>query len=561
MLPLTGSGPSQRRRTRALCAALCALAVGLVAFAFRFNSLDGSLGGFTNDQFVHLLRVEMLLHGEQPLRDFADAELRGAWPSLTYAASAWAQQLGGRTLLPEAYLTAGALALAHAMVFLLVLDVTKRWSIAWLVAVLCVSMGPRLYSYPKVLMLTLGVAAIRAVTTTPSTLRLWLAAIATSAATLFRHDCGGYVGIGVIAGLVARDAGAWPAVGRRVGAYIGFTALCLLPSAVWVQVYEGIPRYFRNSLVISGLEAGRTELELPRLTLATIFSSGSLEVLTYYAVWSTVAVAAAVLAWRVFASAAPHLTREERGFGVGLLVMAAVTSQFLLRDPLAARLGDAVVPVAVLGSWSIGAAQAIAVPVVSRLATLFASALLVFMVSASWVFMDVRRTLNDSGLTGSPRLVARQFWRAHDNLLRIPPTDWSNVDVQGSLSAARYVAECTSPDDYLFLVGDAPEITVFARRRFAAGQGVFAKTWYVSERDQRRALARLASQSVPIILAAAGSFESDFVINYPLVAQHVANHYRAVGRIADESRPFLVFVDVARQPHRADPHLGLPCFQ
>jgi hypothetical protein len=410
-------------------------------------------------------------------------------------------------------------------------------------------------------MLTIGVAAIRAVTTTPSTQRLWLAAIATSAATLFRHDCGGYVGIGVITGLVARDAGAWPAVGRRVGTYIGFTALCLLPSAVWVQVYEGIPSYFRNSLVISGLEAGRTELELPRLTLATLFSNGSLEALTYYAVWSTVAVAAAVLAWRVFASSVPHLTPEERGFGVGLLFMAAVTSEFLLRDPLAARLGDVVVPVAVLGSWSISAARAITIPVVGRLATLFASALLLFMVGASWVFMDVRRTLNDSGLTGSPGLVARQFWRAHDNLLRLPPTDWSNVDVQDSPAAARYVAECTSPDDYLFLVGDAPEVTVFARRRFAAGQGVFAKMWYVSEGDQRLALARLASQSVPIMLADAGSFESDFVVSYPLVAQHVADHYRAVGRIPDESRPFLVFVDAARQPHRTDPHFGLPCFQ
>ena len=48
------------------------------------------------------MRAEMLLRGQQPLRDFADAELRGAWPALSYAVPAWAQQIGGRTLLPEA---------------------------------------------------------------------------------------------------------------------------------------------------------------------------------------------------------------------------------------------------------------------------------------------------------------------------------------------------------------------------------------------------------------------------------------------------------------------------
>ena len=37
---------------RPLCVALCVVVVAGVAFIFRFNSLSGSLGGFTNDQFV-----------------------------------------------------------------------------------------------------------------------------------------------------------------------------------------------------------------------------------------------------------------------------------------------------------------------------------------------------------------------------------------------------------------------------------------------------------------------------------------------------------------------------
>ena len=549
-------------RRRVGLGALCAVAVAGVAFIYRFNSLDGSLGGFTNDQFAHLMRAEMLLRGEQPLRDFADAELRGAWPALSYALPAWSQQLFGRTLLAEAYLTIGALALAHALVFLLALDVAKRWSVALLATALVVAMEPRLYSYPKVLMLALGAVMIRSVTLNPSALRLGLAAVTTAAATLFRHDCGVYVAIGFIAGLIARDAPAWSVVGRRIGLYVGLTALCLLPSAVWVQVYEGIPSYVSNSLATAALEAGRTELQLPPLASLAPLSGESLVVLTYYAFWAVMALAAAVLASRAFASAASPLAPEDRGFALGLLAMAVVSNEFLLREGLInGRFGDAVIPVAVLAAWSTGAAQAITLPAARRLAILLPLVLLLFMFGASWVLGRVERSLDDSGLTSSPQSVARQFASIREGLLRLPPVNWSDVDAKGTLLAARYVAECTSPDDYLLVAAELPEIPVFARRRFAAGQGTVALGFYHSQADQRRALARLASQSVPIILANARLFASDFVHTYPLLARHVADHYREAGTIEAGGMRLLVFVEANRQPRRMDPHLGLPCFQ
>ena len=54
-------------------AVAAAVAVGVVSFAFRFNTLGGALGGFDNDHFIYLTRTDMLLWGEQPLRDFVDA--------------------------------------------------------------------------------------------------------------------------------------------------------------------------------------------------------------------------------------------------------------------------------------------------------------------------------------------------------------------------------------------------------------------------------------------------------------------------------------------------------
>jgi len=558
---MTPNGQAWWTRRRVVLGALCAVAVAGVAFIYRFNSLDGSLGGFTNDQFAHLMRAEMLLRGEQPLRDFADAELRGAWPSLSYALPAWAQQLFGRTLLAEAYLTIGAIALAHALVFLLVLDLARRWSVALLATALVVAMEPRLYGYPKVLMLALGAVMIRTVTVSPSVLRLGLAAVTTAAATLFRHDCGVYVAIGFIAGLIGRDVGAWSVVGRRVGLYLGLTALCLLPSALWVQVYEGIPSYVRNNLATAALEARRTELQLPTLASLASLNGESLVGLTYYAFWAIMAVAAAVLAWRAFAPAASPLTPEDRGFAVGLLAMAVISNEFLLRDGLNGRFGDAVIPVAVLAAWSTGAAHSITLPVARRLATLLPLVLLLFMFGASWMFRDVARTLDTTGLTASWEEITRQFARVRENLLGLPPRDWSDVDAQGTIAAARYVAECTSPDEYLLVAAQAPEISVLARRRFAAGQATVGLSFYMSEADQRRALARLASQSVPIILADATHFEADFVYTYPLLARHVADHYRNVGTIVDDELPLLVFVEAVRQPLRMDPHFGLPCFQ
>lgn len=544
-----------------MLAALCAVAVAVVAFIYRFNSLDGSLGGFTNDQFVHLMRSEMLLRGEQPLRDFADAELRGAWPSLSYAVPAWAQQLGGRTLLPEAYLTIGTLALAHALVFLLALALSKRWSVALLATALAVAMEPRLYSYQRILLLALAAAVIRSAMVNPSTVRLGLAAVTTGAATLSRHDCGVYVATGMIAGLIARDAGAWSSVARRVGVYVGLTVLFLLPSAAWVQVYEGIPSYVANNLATAALEAGRTTVQLPSFAALGSLKSDSLVALTYYGFWVIAAAAAAVLAWRVFASAASPLTPADRGCAAGLLAMTLVTNEFLLRDSLTARFGDAVIPLTALAAWSAGAAQGIAVPAARRLATLLAPVLLLVMLAATWVFVEARGTLDDTGLVESWRKVRSQFATARANLLRQPPATWSDADATGTLVAARYVAECTSPDDYLLLAADIPEIPVYARRRFAGGLGTIALSLYTSEADQRRALTRLSSQSVPIILVDGDRFEAGFVDPYPVLARHVADHYREAGTIEGGSRRLRVFVEADRQPRRMDPHLGLPCFQ
>ena len=92
---------------------------------------------------------------------------------------------GDPTLLSEAYLTVGVLALAAAIVFLVALDLSQRWPVALLATMCVVAAEPKLYNYEKVLMLALAVAVAQLWIVNPSWQRLSLMAIWTASPRLF----------------------------------------------------------------------------------------------------------------------------------------------------------------------------------------------------------------------------------------------------------------------------------------------------------------------------------------------------------------------------------------
>jgi hypothetical protein len=547
-------------RRRVALAAGAASVLAAFAFLLRFNALGGAIGGFDNDHFIYLVRTDMLLDGAQPLRDFVDAELRGAWPALTYAVSAWAQELGGRTLSSEAYLTVGMLAAAHVVVFLLALDLSRRWWVATLAAALAIATVPKLYNYPKVLTLALGAWALRAVVLKPSTARLGLAALVTAIAVLFRHDLGLYIAPAMAAALVARDLGRWRLAIRNVSIYAAATAICLLPSLVWVQAYDGLPRYLRNAAASVAVERTRTNLRLPPLDVSAPFSLASLEVVTYYAFWAVpilalAAVGASLVPWKGM-----RLSRDERASAIGLLVMTTLVNASMLRANLAERFGDAAPAVGLLAAWVAGSAALWSSPVVRRYVLLVTAVPLLLAVGASYAFSDIGRELETTGMSRSWRDAGRRYAVVRDELGRLPPSAWKDGDAHGMLVAARYVSECTAPTDRLLIIGPVHEIPVFAKRRFAGGQAMFKLSLYTSEAFQRRALVRLAHESVPMAIADAAEF-GEFTALYPLVARHLAEHYREAGSILVDGTPrFKIFAASDRQPTRMYSPLGLPCF-
>ena len=548
------------RPRRVAVAIAVALLVALIAFVYRFNTLGGARGGFDNDHFVHLLRADMLLSGEQPLRDFADAELRGAWPSLGYELSAWAQRLWGRNLLAEAYLTVGALALAAAIAFLVAVDLSRRWSVALLAVACIIAAGPKLYNYEKVVVLVVAIALVRLWCLKPTITRVALLAVWTVAAGLIRHDYGVYVGVASIVAIVVRHMGRRPVV-RDVGAYVGIAVVLLLPSLIWIQTYQGIGSYIQVTLASVRGESSRTALITPTFDLSAGVDESNLLALTYYAFWAVVLVTGLAFAWRLIKD---RLKAADVATVSALLALAALVNAFFLRGNIGARFGDAIVPVAMLGA----AAAALAPPLDGRprlgaFAAWAAPALLVAIVMSVFVTVDIRAELATGGLSHSLENTTRRFQSTRAELRSLPPARWSaDVKTPGTLVAARYLAECTAPSDRVLVVTYAPEVPVFARRLFAAGQGTFGLTFYESDAQQDEAVARLRLQSVPIVLGAYEDFEGDFVQDYSRVAAYLASRYRDAGVIDVDDEPrFRVLVDNGRTPTGVDPHLGLPCFR
>jgi hypothetical protein len=252
----------------------------------------------------------------------------------------------------------------------------------------------------------------------------------------------------------------------------------------------------------------------------------------------------------------------DRATGFGLIALAAIVDLFFLRGNLGERFGDAVAPTVLAAAWAFGAAALFASWRTRLAARAVPAVLLIGLLASLYYARGVRRELDNGALLHPGEHAAERYDAARAELASLPPTDWSHADATGTLRAARYVAECTAPDDYLLVAAYAPESPVFAHRRFAAGQPLVSLSFYTSEADQRRAVARLRQQSAPIVLVDAGSDQS-FHSDYPLLAQYVDSRYHAVGTIDvdDPRQPLRVLVENGRQPRRVDPVLGLPCFR
>src|SRR5438552_12450766 len=119
---------SRRRVTRNV-----AMAVGLVAFGFRFTTVRD----LTNDHYMHLAWAQQVLFGELPGRDFVDPGM-----PLMYTLSAIVQQVWPGPF-SEGVLSCLLLGIAAAATFLVVTELTGSLAFGVAATLFEIVMEPR----------------------------------------------------------------------------------------------------------------------------------------------------------------------------------------------------------------------------------------------------------------------------------------------------------------------------------------------------------------------------------------------------------------------------------
>lgn len=546
---------SEPHARRLLILVVAILLFGWV-FLYRFNTLGGAFGGFDNDHFLHFVYAKQVQAGEQPLRDFLDAGLQGARPSLTYELSAAAQKYFGNNLRSEAWLTVGFVALGAAIAFVAGSTIAP-WPWALATALLSALISPKLYAYPKVLVTAVASLLIVGVSGLPTWPRVALMSVCTAIAFLFRHDLAIYCVVGFVTVTICAAGAHWRDRLTRVAVYLSVTALLLAPSLWWIQRYRGVTEYVRNGLEMSRNEAERTRIGWPRLMLdggvPAIVEDDNAEALIYYVFFAVPVIVLGVVAWNVrrgrIAPIAPL---------IALSLMTATLAHYFLRGNLAARFGDMGPPMAVLAAYLLFVATRRLE--LSRLASgrtlagaVTAILVLAVVVICTWRLASVSSELRTAHLLEPGEVFARTRQTSKD--LVEMPASLRELQSADRMQAAAYLHRCTKPTDRVLIVGYATDVLAFSERLFAGRRASFFVGFYADERYSREMIAALESTSVPIVLG--GGLLDDRRI--PLLPDYLRAHYDEVGKVTINEGELRVLArrGLASQPLGPG---GLPCF-
>jgi hypothetical protein len=480
-----------------------------------------------------------------------------------YGVSAAARGLLGRELWVELLLVSTAFAIGAAFTLTAAARLSSSIAIALMVTLLEVGINPRSFGYPKIVLYAIAGWALMTATQKLSQTRLALLGVLAASAFLFRHDHGLYIGAGVLAAVVF---GSWSegasVLGRRVGIVAAAVIVLLLPWAIFVQWYVGLLEYLRPALEFSRAEAEGTVLRsLPRFDVSAVTSPVNWEVWLFYLFYAIPISTLAVSLWRA-RRGVENWPGESAGVAA-IAVMAVVMNLGFIRTPLVARLPDACVPAAMLGAWLIGLAFDTR-PTTARRAALGAAAVLFAMTAAAVVVMaDVPGELNRAGILNRSGAMSDRIADLNARLSKTRP-EGNHVPSRNSealLPFFSYLDRCSSSRDRIVMTGLQPDVFVMANRGFAGGQMAFRPSFYDTPADQRKAITRMQSQSVPFVIVALEE-EKGFRGSLPLVAEYVDQHYEPLTHIpVSDTRGLQILVEKGRGATGADAATGWPCFR
>ena len=511
---------------------------------------------FTNDEYIGLAGAQQMLFGEWPTRDFVDPGL-----PLSYAASAAAQLVFGRTLFAEAMLTSLAFGLAAALTVVAARRLSGSLLLGLIAAVLEVAIFPRGYSYPKMLLYAAAPLVIWWFLTRPSLPRMTALAAFAQIAFLFRHDHGLFIGAGAATAVALAGEGVRSSrvMRRQLARFAAVSFLVALPYLVYIGINGGVIHYFVQGIRFSAAEAAENGLVIPPFGVREGLERNA-EAFLFFLFYLVPVVAAAVLAFRWRRSA-----DASAGAAIApLIVIALLADRGFLRDELSTRLADAIVPVVLLSAWLFGHIRT-----ASRAGTralLYVAASVFFGVSAC-AMTTVGNTveeLNRASLFGGLQRMPERFLdRSADLHSRFSARQMPAGTARILVPFFQYVDRCTSPDQRILVPGFIPEVPVHAGRPFAGGRSTILPGYLDAPGERQPVLAAVERQNVPFMVVTSRSKDAVWA-SYPELASYIDTHFEPLVHYQiGEDASVLVDVRVNRTltPRSTDAETGWPCYR
>lgn len=300
----------------------------------------------------------------------------------------------------------------------------------------------------------------------------------------------------------------------------------------------------------------------PGPRLAWFFTDRNVSLAFFFAIWSLPLVAVLmVFASREAANATASVAypTASASFVIVLSALVVVCATGLLRESLSQRIPD------IYGSLPMLVACVIAIGwrmrPQGRLARMAAGAVIIALsagfVLGTFVLGTVLIRLDHSRITAGPSAV----WERAQGVFRgTHQWPWSGQWPAGNgWKVARYVHDCTNPDDRLLVTWFAPEMNVFSQRAFAGGETALLPIFRNPSTYEPAVMARLSKQSVPIVLVDPDALEQ-FEEIYPAIGEYLDERYHQVGQFSPDDRPIDVYVERTRTRTGVDAEFGWPCF-
>jgi hypothetical protein len=465
------------------------------------------------------------------------------------------QKVGGFRILGEMIVAWGFFAAANCLTYWLAYRLTGSRKAAVAGAILNAMLLPRPYAYPKLFIYPFALLMLWRYVERPVTGRLVAVGAVTALAFLFRIDHGVVVGASALLAVSLVHARRVRTLVRDAAVLAGSALLCMLPHLVYIIWAVGLPRYV-ESILTFGAYADAAREPWPFVPWPTAGwlteQNGTVVLLDLFLL---VALAALIRE----ASAFWRDWRAGRDAGVKNTQVLLTVAMWGLMVPMLARgqyytrIAEIAVPIAILGAWAAVQWTMSHPSVPSRVA---AATVLAIGVVALFLRMPLGMMFTSSDVREGAPFQARQIIR----LAVSPPIEaYAPEPMDTERWAARYVSECTEPDDRVLVTWFGPEVYFYGARAFAGDRWLYLP-FDNSPQQQQRVVERLRLQPLPIVLVDVAEYPV-FQSSWPLLSAYLSDEFIGIGDVPEGERVIRVLADADRLPTSHISFTNLPCFR